>query len=185
MSSWSFQAWSEGTMVRYGAYFFVNVLISLYCFWFVLNIFSIISRLNVLRGFLFLGDVDPTLLDSRVTYECSPSPAYSLSSKPEDQDALTFYQNKWSPSVFQKTLDYSLEFVCLSEKFYLFGDYASRGFTIFYTLVLFTFFLQLFRCLRERVPLSKIFCSEAKVFDFFLSSLVVFFVIELLPTLYA
>lgn len=95
-------------MVRYGAFIFMNFFITLYAMWFAYHISTMLTRLNILRGYLFEGDVDPTLLDSRITYECSPLPNYSLSTLPENKEALAFYETKWTSPLYKKTLDYSL-----------------------------------------------------------------------------
>lgn len=75
-------------MVRYGAFIIISLIVSIYCLWSVSAINSKFNRLIILMKFLFQGNVDPTLLDSRVVYECSPLQKYSLSTLPQDVDAL-------------------------------------------------------------------------------------------------
>ena len=107
-------------MVRYGAYFFVGFILALSSFYSSYQVTAMISHLNSLRSFLFNGDVDPTLLDSRIAYECSPAPSFTLSTLSEDQEALKFYEEKWSTPVYEQTLQSSSEFICAANNFYQF-----------------------------------------------------------------
>ena len=74
ISAWSFHAWNEGTMVRHGTYAMISLLVSIYCLWYLATLNTDFNRIVTLQVFLFNGEIDPTLLDNRVTYECDPVP---------------------------------------------------------------------------------------------------------------
>ena len=132
-------------MVRYGVYFFINLLFAITIMYSCFYITSIINRINYLRSFLFHGNVDPTLLDSRITYECSHSPTYSLSTLPYEQKALKFYEKQWSTPVYEQTLAYSSEFICATHSFYSFKEFNAQYFSIYFLLAPSAIFLRLFR----------------------------------------
>ena len=71
-------------MARYLSFVVVSLLLCLYSLWYLATLTSRFNRLIYLKSFLFHGDVDPTLLDSRVTYQCNVYPSYLLSSLSQD-----------------------------------------------------------------------------------------------------
>ena len=71
-------------MARYVSFVVVSLLLCLYSLWYLAIVTSRFNRLIYLKSFLFHGDVEPTLLDSRVTFQCHVSPSYSLSSLSQD-----------------------------------------------------------------------------------------------------
>ena len=91
MSAFGFNAWKDGIMVRYGSFVFVSLVIMVYILWYMSTMSSDFNRLNFLMRELFHGQVDPTLLDSRVNYDCTKPKQYTLSTISQDQNALSFY----------------------------------------------------------------------------------------------
>ena len=59
------------------------------------TIYTIVNRIED----LFHKNVDPTLLDSRVLYNCTSPWSYTLSTLPQHTDALAFYSKKWGPDL--------------------------------------------------------------------------------------
>ena len=68
-------------MVRQGAYFFEAFLLAMIILYSAWTLGSKINHLNSLRRALFQGEVDPNLLDERVSYECFPVPRYSVGTR--------------------------------------------------------------------------------------------------------
>ena len=78
-------------MVRYGVFVFMNLVMMVYVLWYMFTESSYFSRLVILMDKLFQGEVDPTLLDSSVSYNCSIPWHFTLGTSPEDEDKLAFY----------------------------------------------------------------------------------------------
>ena len=78
-------------MVRYGSFVFISLSMMIYILWYMFTLSSYFSRLVILTKSLFHGDVDPTLLDSSVSYNCSIPWHFTLGTSPEDEDKLAFY----------------------------------------------------------------------------------------------
>ena len=169
-------------MVRYYALLFMNMVMAVFVYWYMLSLKEQLNLLNSLRSFLFLGEMDPTVLDSKATYSCTPSPSYSLSSLSSDQDALQFYSHKWTNLEFNKTLEYSMELVCFLPKAVNFGKVNGLILGLFFSLIPFTVFIQMFRRSRERVPLSKLLCREDRFFELLLICQLFLLEFFLLPT---
>ena len=53
LSAWGFTAWKRGTMARYISYVGVCALISAYCLWYLVSVYSKFQRLISLIIFLF------------------------------------------------------------------------------------------------------------------------------------
>ena len=116
-----------------------------------------------------------------MTYECSPSPTYSLSTLPSDQEVLRFYEKLWSTPIYEKTLASSSEFVCATFDFYSFLDANSRYYAIFYLTVLSTLALPFFRHSRIELPLSKVLFNEATMFIAIMSGYSLWMAVQLIP----
>ena len=108
-------------MVRYGVFVFMSLVMMVYILWYMFRFGGYLTSLVILLQDLFHKSVDPTLLDSRVSYSCTAPWTYTLSTQPSDVEALAFYSKKWSPTLFNRTLDQSLEIICLTYECFSFA----------------------------------------------------------------
>ena len=122
-------------MVRHGTFAAISLFVSLYSLWYLATLNASFNRIVTLMQFLFSGSVDPTLLDTRVSYECDPVPKYVMSVLLEDQDALAYYSAAWSPDLFHQTLEASAEYVCLAFDTFYFARLQGLPLGMFYSLV--------------------------------------------------
>lgn len=65
-------------MVRYGAFVLISIIMMSYILWYMSEMSQQFNGLVLLLKELFHGDVDPTLLDSSVVYDCTAPMHYTL-----------------------------------------------------------------------------------------------------------
>ena len=80
-------------------------------------------------------------------------------------------------------MDDSLEFVCSTYEFYVYQESNSVNFAFYYILALVSVYLRLFRHLRERIPLTKLLCTEANIFILAMVALSTWNTMLLTPTM--
>ena len=69
-------------MARYASFIGMCVLLSLYCIYYMVQFQSnFINAINLMKE-VFHSEVDPTLLDGFVTYECLPEIKYTVNDLP-------------------------------------------------------------------------------------------------------
>ena len=78
-------------MVRYGSFVFMSLVMMVYILWYMFRFGGYLTSLVILLQDMFHMNVDPTLLDSLVIYNCTLPWSYTLSALPSDADAMAFY----------------------------------------------------------------------------------------------
>lgn len=164
-------------MVRYFTFLLVSFMLALYCLYFCIRLQGLYAAATHHIKFLYNGSVDPTPLDSSITYHCFPDRSYSFNSDVESIKTLNFYRAKWGTEAFMETVEQASQYICLVHQIFDFSYNQAQYIIQFYTLMPFTYIIFFFLHKRRHIPLARLFCREINIFEHVISILIMWLVL--------